>query len=312
MNDQIADAALPTKHDTGPGFCSSHDNSAATPTTTLPTWARLPINRCNLPAIILGSLTFQRHPTPLALDGIAELHADLFELLDQAPEADERARLFRDYMAAHFCLDHLEEAGFDDQTNKRDGVTRRGQSRTKANWLRVLRGWGFDADGREGAVLKGWVESRFGLLPRFHGEPLRDFVSAPYLRYLEMRSAGLYGTNALEAQLDLLYAYSQCEFARSQATGGVPPRLTLYRGINHLAEHEVLEDRGDRQVVLFNNLVSFTRSRERASEFGDYILEAEVPTAKIFFHCGLLPEQLKGEDEHLVIGGVYEVAVRTL
>ncbi|MBI4998876.1 MAG: NAD(+)--dinitrogen-reductase ADP-D-ribosyltransferase, partial [Rhodocyclales bacterium] len=178
----------------------------------------------------------------------------------------------------------------------------------KANWLRVLRGWSFDADGREGAVLKGWVESRFGLLPRFHGEPLRDFVSAPYLRYLEMRSAGLYGTNALEAQLDLLYAYSQYEFARL----GVPPRLTLYRGINRIAEHEVLADQGDRQVVLLNNVVSFTTSRERAGEFGDYIVEAQVPTAKVFFHCGLLPDQLKGEDEHLVIGGVYEVALRTL
>jgi NAD+--dinitrogen-reductase ADP-D-ribosyltransferase len=280
--------------DSEPGFCSSRDNSSP----SLPTWARLSINRCNLPAVILGGLTFQRHPTPLALDGVAELHADLFELLDRADDPIERARLFRDYEAAHFCLDHLEDAGFDDQSGKR----------AKANWLRVLRGWSFDADGREGAVLKGWVESRFGLLPRFHGEPLRDFVSAPYLRYLEMRSAGLYGTNALEAQLDLVYAYSQYEFARS----GVPPRLTLYRGINRLAEHEVLADHGGRQVVLLNNLVSFTSSRERAGEFGDYIVEAEVPTSKVFFHCGLLPDQLKGEDEHLVIGGVYEVALRTL
>jgi NAD+--dinitrogen-reductase ADP-D-ribosyltransferase len=281
-----------------PGLCSSPDNSTAGQTASLPTWARLPINRCNLPAVILGGLTFQRHPTPLALDGVAELHADLFDFLDRADEPAERARLFRDYEAAHFCLDHLEEAGLDDRSGKR----------AKANWLRVLRGWSFDADGREGAVLKGWVESRFGLLPRFHGEPLRDFVSAPYLRYLEMRSAGLYGTNALEAQLDLLYAYSQYEFARR----AIPPRLTLYRGINRIDEHEVLSNDGNRQVVLFNNLVSFTASRERASEFGDYILETEVPTAKIFFHCGLLPDLLKGEDEHLVIGGAYEVVIRTL
>jgi len=280
--------------DSDPGFCSSRDNSAP----SLPTWARLPINRCNLPAVILGGLTFQRHPTPLALDGVAELHADLFELLGRVDDTAERARLFRDYMAAHFCLDHLEEAGCDDHSKKR----------AKANWLRVLRGWSFDADGREGAVLKGWVESRFGLLPRFHCEPLRDFVSPAYLRYLEMRSAGLYGTNALEAQLDLVYAYSQYEFARL----GVPPRLTLYRGINRIAEHEVLADAAGRQVVLLNNLVSFTSSRERAGEFGDYIVEAEVPTTKVFFHCGLLPDQLKGEDEHLVIGGVYEVALRTL
>lgn len=294
MNELTAERMVPTKRDTAPGFCSSRDN----PSPTLPTWARLPINRCNLPAVILGSLTFQRHPTPLALDGVAEFHADLFGLLDRSGDPAERARLFRDYEAAHFCLDHLEDAGFDDQSKKR----------AKANWLRALRGWSFDADGREGAVLKGWVESRFGLLPRFHGEPLRDFSSPAYLRYLEARSAGLYGTNALEAQLDLLYAYCQYEFARR----GVPPRLTLYRGINRIDDHEVLAEEDGRQVVLFNNLVSFTSSRERAGEFGDYILEAEVPTAKIFFHCGLLPDQLKGEDEHLVIGGVYEVALGTL
>lgn len=294
MNDLTAERANPTSNDTTPGFCSSRDNSSP----TLPPWARLSINRCNLPAVILGSLTFQRHPTPLVIDSVAELHADLFELLDRENDPAERARLFRDYEAAHFCLDHLEEAGCDDRKKKR----------AKANWLRVLRGWSFDSDGREGAVLKGWVESRFGLLPRFHVEPLRDFVSAPYLRYTEMRSAGLYGTNALEAQLDLLYAYCQYEFAR----GGVSPWLTLYRGINRLDDHEVLAEQDGKQVVLFNNMVSFSASRERAGEFGDYILEARVPTAKVFFHCGLLPDRLQGEDEHMVIGGVYEVALRTL
>ena len=40
---------------------------------SLPTWARLPINRCNLPAAILGSLTYQRHPVPLKLDGVEDL-----------------------------------------------------------------------------------------------------------------------------------------------------------------------------------------------------------------------------------------------
>jgi len=236
------------------------------------------------------------------LDGVGELHADLFELLDKTGDREERARLFRDYIAAHFCLDHLEEAGFDDHSKKR----------AKANWLRVLRGWSFDADGREGAVLKGWVESRFGLLARFHGEPLRDFSGPAYLRYMEMRAAGLYGTNALEAQLDLLYAYSQYEFARTDDSHGVPRRLTLYRGTNRIADHEVLAADGGRQIVLFNSLCSFTTSRERAGEFGDYIIEVEVPVSKVFFHCRLLPGVLRGEDEYLVLGGVYEVTTRTL
>lgn len=276
--------------------CSSCDNSASNP--TLPPWARLPINRCNLPAVILGSLTFQRHPAPLALDGVAELHAELFAMLDGIADRAGRAQLFRDYVAAHFRLDHLEDAGVDEHSEKR----------AKANWLRVLRGWSFDADGREGAVLKGWVESRFGLIPRFHGEPLRDFSGPAWLRYREMRAAGLYGTNALEAQLDLLYAYCQYEFARA----GSSERLTLYRGINRIGEHEVLSGTGKHQVVLFNNLTSFTANHERAGEFGDYILEAEIPVAKIFFHCALLPGVLKGEDEHLVIGGAYEVTLSTL
>lgn len=275
--------------------CRTCDNP---PAPSLPAWARLPINRCNLPAVILGSVTFQRHPTPLKLDGVEELHAGLFALLDRCDDADERARVFRDGMNAHFCLDHLEEAGCDEHSRKR----------ARADWRRVLRGWSFDADSREGAVLKGWAESRFGLVPRFHGKPLRDFSGPAWHRYEEMRAAGISGTNALEAQLDLLYAWCQHEFRRRAA----PAHLTLHRGINRLDEHEVLATAGGRQTVLFNNLTSFTASRERAGEFGDYILTVRVPTAKVFFHCALLPGVLKGEGEHIVIGGAYEVSVGTL
>jgi NAD+--dinitrogen-reductase ADP-D-ribosyltransferase len=290
------ESAAPTTSDTAPDPCSNPDNSAGA---SLPGYARLPINRCNLPAVILGSLTFQRHPAPLALDGVAELHAGLFRRLDAIAGAADRAQAFRDYMTVIFRLDHLEDAGLDEHSSKR----------AKANWQRVLRGWSFDADGREGAVLKGWVESRFGLVPRFHGEPLRDYSAPAYRRFLEMRAAGISGTNALEAQLDLLYAYCQYEFARA---GRDHDRLRLYRGANRVGEHEVLSGSGRRQIVLFNNIASFTAERERAGEFGDYILEADIPAAKVFFHCGLLPGVLEGEDEYLVIGGACEVEVRTL
>lgn len=292
MNGLIANKEARARHDSGPASCSNRDNA-----TSLPPYARLPINRCNLPAVILGSLTFQRSPTALAIDGIAELHDGLFDMLDRTEGSAEAAQLFRDYIAAHFRLDNLEDAGLDDASNKR----------AKANWVRTLRGWSFDSDGREGAVLKGWVESRFGLVPRFHREPLRDFTGPAWRRYEEMRAAGLYGTNALEAQLDLLYAYCQYDFRRRAVD-----RLRLYRGINRIGEHEVLASEGKRQVVLFNNLASFTANRERAGEFGDYILEADVPAAKVFFHSGLLPGVLRGEDEHLVIGGAYEIVMRTL
>ncbi|GAB2181909.1 NAD(+)--dinitrogen-reductase ADP-D-ribosyltransferase [Denitratisoma sp. agr-D3] len=257
----------------------------------------MPVNRCNLPAVILGGLTYQQHPVPLQLDGVVELHRGLFRHLDGVADLAERGRLFRDYMAAHFCLDQLEAAGFDPASG----------SRGKANWLRVLRGWSFDADGLEGAALKAWVESRFGLVPRFHGQPLRDYDGEPWRRYEEMRSRALYGTNALEAQLDVLYAWCQYEFRRDGLDGR--GHLTLYRGVNRLAEHEVLGREAGGELVLFNNLTSFSRSRERAGEFGDAILEARVPTPKVFFHCRLLPEILGGEDEHLVIGGVYRVQI---
>ena len=284
-----------TEPDNAASVCRSTDNDHA----TLPRYARLPINRCNVPPVILGSLIFQRHPTPLYLDSVAEFHGDLFRRLDAIDNKTGRAEAFRDYMTVRFCLEQLEEAG----------LTERSSKRAKANWMRVLRGWSFDSDGREGAVLKGWVESRFGLLARFHGEPLRDFSGPAYLRYQEMRSAGLYGTNALEGQLDLLYAYSQYEFRRGDAAA---KRIELFRGINRLNEHEVLSKSGRRQVVLFNNLVSFTSSRERASEFGDYILCARVPCEKVFFSHDVVPGVLKGEEEYLVIGGVYDVSISTL
>lgn len=286
---------MTSTRDAAAGVCRTSDN----PAPSLPAWARLPINRCNLPAVILGSVTFQKHPTALLLDGVAELQAKLFALLDEEDDPVERARLFKEGLAAHFCLDHPEEAGFDGHASQRP----------KASWLRMLRGWSFDANGREGAVLKGWVESRFGLLPRFHGEPLRDFAGPAWRRYEEMRAAGLYGTHALEAQLDLLYAWCQYEFRRRAPNA---THLTLYRGSNRIAEHETLARMGRRQIVLFNNLSSFTASRERAGEFGDYILIAHVPVAKILCHCDLLPGVLQGEGEHLVIGGAYEILVDTL
>lgn len=271
------------------------------PATVLPRRAFLPINRCNLPPQILGSLTFQRHPSPLKLDGVTDVHRQLFAALEAIADSAERARRFIDYMTVRFRLERLEDAG----------LTRASpRSRAKANYLRMLRGWAFDAEGREGAVLKGWVESRFGLLPRFHRQPLRSFSAPAYLHYLEERSAGLYGTNALEAQLDLVYAYAQYELARMLPG---QDRITLFRGVNRIAGHEVLARPSPRcETVLLNSLSSFSLSRERACEFGDYILRCAVPTAKIFFFSRLLPQMLKGEEEYVVIGGLYQVEVATL
>ncbi len=279
--------------DKNPFQCRGDDKAS------LPKFARLPINRCNLPAVILGGLTYQRHPTPLVLDGVAELHRDLFRRLE-AVTLDETSAVFRDYMTVHFRLDRPEEMGF-------AGIRK---GRIKANYSKMLRGWSFDSDSREGAVLKGWVESRFGLLTRYHGGPLRDPADPAYFRYQEMRAQGLYGTNALEAQLDLVYTYCQYQLRRRH---GEARHLTLYRGVNRVGEHEVLGqgDRGE-YTLLLNNLNSFSCSRERACEFGDYILAVNVPLTKILFHYDLLPGILQGEDEFLAIGGVMDVTRSTL
>lgn len=279
-----------------------HEQTASAPPATLPADARLPLNRCNLPAVILGSSTYQRHPVPLEIDGIRQFHADLFRTLAPLTQHRERAQAFQDYVSAHFLLDHLDEAGL------APGKTKK--KRVNANYLRMVRGWSFDSDGREGAVLKHWVESRFGLRARHHAGPLQGRHSEAYHRYLAEGTRGLYATNALEAQLDLLYTYCQYELllAHPEET-----HLSLYRGINRIDEHEILERLGpNRYRVLFNNLNSFTSSRERADEFGDYILSAEVPLPKVFFFNRLLPGMLKGEDEYVVIGGGYEVTISTL
>lgn len=264
----------------------------------MPAYARLPINRCNLPAVILGSLTFQQHPVELTLDGVHEMHHVLFDELDAIADQDERAQHFMQYMRSFFLLDFPEEAGLQQNQHKQ---------RDKADYLRMLRGWLFDPDSKEGAAMKSWVESRFGLLPRNHGGTLCDFDSHHYQHYLAARSQALYNSNALETQLDLLYSYCQYEIKRRW------PQQThahLFRGVNKVDEHEVLA-RPDKKhaTLILNNLNSFSDKRERADEFGDYILEAEVPLAKLMYVPGLLPQVLRGENEYLVIGGVYEVNI---
>lgn len=266
---------------------------------TLPAYARTPINRCNLPPVILGSLTYQRLPIPLEVDGVHRLHRDLLERLERLGAAPDRARQFVDYMDVHFLLSHPEDAGWT------PGMKR---NRVKADYRKLVRGWMFNPDGLEAAVIKGWVESRFGLVPRYHAGAIRRVSDASYLAFREAWAAGVYNTNALEAQLDLLYTFCQFELER---TCGDRSHARLYRGVRRLDEHEVLSADGRSRTVVLNNLSSFSANRDRADEFGDCILTADIPLPKIAFYSQLLPDMLQGEDEFAVIGGVYEVKVET-
>lgn len=267
-------------------------------TATLPKRARLALNRCNLPPVILGSLTFQRFPERLTIDGINPFHADLFSQLAAYDDPQVRAEKFQDYMTVQFRLEHPEDAGGE-----------AGRGRAKADYLRVLRGWFFDSDGREGAVLKSWAESRFGLTVRHHKGPIKSPDDPAFTQYFKDRADGLYNTNALESQLDLVHAYCQYELARRRPGA---THLTLYRGVNRLDDFEVLQTLSDReQVLLLNNVNSFTTDRDTAGEFGDYILTVETPIAKLFFFSGLLPGRMMGENEYIVVGGAYAVTIAT-
>lgn len=178
----------------------------------------------------------------------------------------------------------------------------------KNSYLRFLRGWLFDSNSLEGAVLKGWVESRFGLVPTFHRTPIAGADSEAYHRYLIERMNGSARTSAIFSQLDLLYEFTQYELGRRLAG---QTHLSLFRGVYDLEQHAIVERSGkNRYLIRLNSLNSFTADFEKAWEFGSRVLKASVPLTKIVFLCGLLPRALfRGEDEYLVIGGEYRVEV---
>jgi len=274
------------------------DNPKIPQCTSLPAYARHPINHCNLPAVIIGSLAFQEHPSALSLDGVETLHHQLFDALAEIDDAATRALHFRDYMCSCFLLDHKDEAGF--QPTQR-------LPRGKADYLRLLRGWMFNADGVEAAVFKRWVESRFGLRARSHRGPLGDYENHNYERYQADYMRGLYNANALESQLDLLYSFCQYELQRREPNRS---HWQLFRGVNKIEEHDILEKINDNHyILLLNNINAFSSDRYQSDTFGDAILTAEIPLSKIVYFPNLIPGILQGESEFLVLGGVFRVKV---
>jgi NAD+--dinitrogen-reductase ADP-D-ribosyltransferase len=255
------------------------------------------MNLCTLPPWAIASRHFNRHPQSLEIQGVRHANRLLFQRLDALDDPLARAGLFHDYMDVTFQLHQWQQE-----------ATPLSRKSLKNSYLRFLRGWMFDANSREGAVLKGWVESRLGLAPTFHREVISDIHSEAYFRYSAERMQGTARTSALNQQFDVLFEFAQYELARRLP--GVS-HLCLYRGINDFAEHRILEsyDR-HRHLVRLNSLVSFTTDFERAWEFGSRVLQAEVPLVKIFFQGDLLPRSLlKGEGEVMAFGGEYEVRV---
>ncbi|MCL1926308.1 MAG: NAD(+)--dinitrogen-reductase ADP-D-ribosyltransferase [Syntrophorhabdaceae bacterium] len=258
----------------------------------------LPLNRCRHPSWVIASRHFNRNPQPLEIQGARIAHHSFFARMDLIKTPRTRERYFREYMK------HVFLAG-----KWRGGTTYAERRSLRNDYLRFLRGWIHNANSEEGAVLKGWVESRFGLPPVFHSGKIDSPECEEYMVYLGDRMRESARSNAIESQLDLVYEYVQYELARRH-----PGTLffQLYRGIRNIHDYLFLEETTDRRaVVRMNNLNSFSGRFEYAWEFGSHVFEANVPAAKIFFRSDLLPGILpEKEEESLVIGGDFDVIVR--
>jgi NAD+--dinitrogen-reductase ADP-D-ribosyltransferase len=258
------------------------------------------LNRCNLSPWIIGSEEFQANPLPVEIDGARTTDGSLFRRLHEIPEAEERSRLFHDYVCIKFGL--------------HEKIERCGKAQSVYSYVDLLRAWGADSNRQAGAVLKAWVESRFGILATYHNGRLADNAAARNAFMLD-RMRGAAKSVGVLMQLDLLYTFCQDELRRRFP--GTRSK-TLYRG-THDPEEYIIRNQGNQAgsqarritLVQLNNLSSFSSDPEVAWEFGSSAWEVEVPLAKIVFFSGLLPKSLlSGESEHLVLGGYYNV--RTL
>lgn len=260
-------------------------------------------NLTGLPTEFLASSDFNAAPCPVHISGVHEMNSKLFEMLSLACDLAEAAEAFDSYMKAVFGLEPEQQ---------RDGL-RPGNAarRYRASYLDLIRGWGFDSNGAEGAVLKGWVESRFGIFPTFHRQPICRIAMGAWTAYVEEKMGSRFHSNSIHTQLDLVYEF--CSWAAPQLHNGAS-HVRLYRGVNSFEEHHIIRRFDKHQAMMrLNNLVSFSRDREVASCFGDMILTVDVPLQKLLFFSDLLPEHgLKGESEYLVIGGDYLVQTSTL
>jgi NAD+--dinitrogen-reductase ADP-D-ribosyltransferase len=253
-------------------------------------------NLVSVPTGLLASVAFNSFPVPLHITCVRETNKALFSMLDDTRTPEDAAELFQSYMAAVFDLDDQDRNG-------------RGPARFHASsYLRLLRGWGYEANSPEGAVLKGWVESRFGLFPTFHKAPITRIGGPAWVAYIEEKMSSRFHSNAISTQLDLLYEFCQWRLRRFPSAGH--QHVTLYRGTNDYRENLLVERLARHRIVVkLNSLVSFTSQRDIAETFGDIILAIDVPIVKILFFNALLPRHpLKGEDEYLVIGGNYEAS----
>jgi NAD+--dinitrogen-reductase ADP-D-ribosyltransferase len=264
-------------------------------------------NLVGVPAPVLASVAYNARPVPLAVAGTREAYVGLFALLERSQDLNDARDIFVHYVAIAFGLRKP-------KAHELAGLGAAEQRRWHSSWRKLLQGWGMDANGAAGAVLKGWVESRFGLVPIFHKAALARFPSAPWVEYLQEKADSRRNNNNIYQQLDLLFEFSQWALRRFQPLGCTADatHLRLWRGSNQVEEQLVAGGLKDRRCTIrLNNIVSFSLSQEAASCFGDWVIEVQVPVCKVLVFPGLLPGQvLQGEQEVLALGGDYEVMAR--
>lgn len=271
----------------------SHDEEPRTWYTT---------NLVGVAAPLLASTPFNAHPLALHIVGTREAHAGLFSLLQTSHDADEASDMFVHYMSLAF--------GLQPAVLPTSSAEAR---RWRASYIKLLQSWGVDSNGQAGAVLKGWVESRFGLVPCFHKAKLERFPSPAWIAYIEEKASSRFHNNSIYQQLDLLYEFCQWTLQRFKPFGH-GRHVSLWRGVTRCEEQIVsgaLRHGAHKLVIRLNNLVSFATSAAHAECFGDWVLRSDVPLCKLLFYPGLLPSvPLTGEGEVLAVGGDYEVEAR--
>ncbi len=298
-------------------------------------------NLVGVPASVLVGTRFNQQPAALAIAGTRQAHHGLFNLLARSQSLEEAGEVFDHYLSIAFALKKpsAQEMAL--------LCVHEGQ-RWRSSWRKLLQGWGMDSNASAGAVLKGWVESRFGMVPVFHKTPLGRFPSPAWEAYLQEKTTSRYHSNSIYQQLDLLYEFTQwalrrfalpparspywpdfaADTAMANGLGAHPPsasanasantsavdapeatHLRLWRGSTRAEEQLVSGSLRERRCTIrLNNIASFSRSRQAASCFGDWVFEAQVPLAKVVVAPGVLPGQvLQGEQEVLALGGDYEV-----
>ncbi len=263
-------------------------------------------NLVGVPARVLASTAFNAQPQPLSIAGTLDDHQALFMQLERSQDIHEAREVFVTYLSLAFGLRKPEP-------HELATLPAAQQRRWRNSWRRLLQGWGMDANGPAGAVLKGWVESRFGLAPSYHKAVLARFPSDAWMTYLQEKAASRHNNNNIYQQIDLLYEFCQWALRRLRSQSNTAAlHLKLWRGSNQ-CEEQVISGRlqNRRCTVRLNNLVSFSLSAHDASCFGDWVFEVQVPMCKVLVFPELLPGQvLQGEQEVLALGGDYDVMAR--